>query len=386
MRPDEQELRRALSEQVPPDAAGAEERAWRVVRAAFAERAPQRPLRSRRAAALALAGALVVVAISPAGAQVRDWVDDAVTTGSEPSQPALTALPAPGRLLVDSPQGPWIVQRDGSKRLLGDYREATWSPHGLFVAASSGHQLVALDPRGEVRWSLAREGRIAMPRWSPDGFRIAYLSGAKLRIVAGDGTEDHLLSGHVSRAVAPAWRPGSGHIVAFGRPDGRVHVAEADTGRRIFRTARLKPLQVLWSADGKRLIVVRAAELLVYNARGRLVSNQPLPPTARMAAVSPRGELAVLTRLSNPDESRLLLIDRTGDQRQLFAGPGDFSEIVWSPDGDYLLLAWRSADQWLFLDPDQPRRTLAVSNISRQFSPGGPPLGFPAVSGWCCAP
>ncbi|HEY6636288.1 MAG TPA: hypothetical protein VIZ61_01265 [Solirubrobacterales bacterium] len=385
MRDDEQALRRALSEQAPPDAAGAEERAWRVVRAAFAEGVPRRPRRTRRAAALALAGAIVIVAISPAGAKVRDWVDDAVT-GSEPSQPALTALPAPGRLLVDSAQGPWIVQSDGSKRLLGDYEQATWSPHGLFVAATSGHQLVALDPHGDVRWSVARQGLIATPRWSPDGFRIAYLSGAELRIVAADGTGDHVLRRHVSRAVAPAWRPGSAHVVGFGGAHGTVQVASADTGRPIFRTARLKPLQVLWSADGSRLIVVRTAEIRIYNARGRLLSTQPVQPTVRMAAVSPRGEIAVLTRDSGPDQSRLLLIDRSGHERQLFAGPGEFSEAAWSPDGASLLLAWRSADQWLFLRPDQPRRTLAVSNIAGQFSPGGTPVGFPAVAGWCCAP
>jgi hypothetical protein len=385
MRDDEQALRRGLSKLTPPDAAGAEERGWRVVRAAFAEGVPQRPRRTRRAAVLALAGVLAIVAISPAGAKVRDWVDDAVT-GSQPSHPALTALPASGRLLVDSPQGPWIVQSDGSKRLLGDYQQATWSPHGLFVAATSGHQLIALDPRGEVRWSLARQGLITTPRWSPDGFRIAYLSGAELRIVAADGTGDRLLRRHVSRVVAPAWRPGSAHVVAFGGADGRVQVANADTGRPILRTARVKPLQVLWSADGSRLIVVRATEILVYDARGRLLSTQPLQPSARMAAVSPRGEIAVLTQESRPDQSRLVLIDRGGHQRQLFAGPGEFSEIAWSPDGAYLLLAWRSADQWLFLRPDQPQRTLAVSNIARQFSPGGAPIGFPAVAGWCCAP
>ena len=55
----------------------------------------------------------------------------------------MRALPAAGELLVESAQGPWIVHDDGSKRLLGDSDAATWSPHGLFVAATGGRELVA---------------------------------------------------------------------------------------------------------------------------------------------------------------------------------------------------------------------------------------------------
>jgi hypothetical protein len=75
---------------------------------------------------------------------VVDRFRDAV--GREPSQPALVKLPAPGRLLVLSPAGAWVVDGDGSKRLLSGYEDASWSPRGLYVVATRGHQLVALDP------------------------------------------------------------------------------------------------------------------------------------------------------------------------------------------------------------------------------------------------
>jgi dipeptidyl aminopeptidase/acylaminoacyl peptidase len=384
---DIERLRATLSGQALPDAGGAEERGWRVVSAAFADATPRRrrgPV--RRTAVVAVAIGLAVVAISPAGAEVRDFVGDALDVGSEPSQPALTSLPAAGDLLVDSPQGPWVVQADGSKRLLGDYREATWSPHGLFVAAAAGHELVALDPHGNVRWSLARPGPITTPRWSPDGFRIAYLSGPSLRIVAADGTGNRLLRAAVSPGVAPAWRPGPGHVIAFGDRDGRVQVADADSGRSLGRISGVLPLQVAWSADGRRLVVLTENELRSYSAGGELVSAQRITPVGRAVAISPSGDIAVIAQTDRPAESRVLTIDPTGRLRQLFAGPGAFGEIAWSPGGQYLLLSWPSADQWLFLDPDRPRRTVAVSNISRQFSPGGGPAGFPAVAGWCCAP
>ena len=94
---------------------------------------------------------------TPPGMAVVDRFRDAV--GREPSQPALVKLPASGRLLVLSPEGPWVVQEDGSKRLLGDYEDASWSPRGLFVIATRGRQLVALDSEsGEPRWSLSPDG------------------------------------------------------------------------------------------------------------------------------------------------------------------------------------------------------------------------------------
>ena len=47
---------------------------------------------------------------------------------------------------------------DGSIRHMGAWQQASWSPHGLFVAVSSGDRLAAVDPRGNVRWSIARPG------------------------------------------------------------------------------------------------------------------------------------------------------------------------------------------------------------------------------------
>jgi dipeptidyl aminopeptidase/acylaminoacyl peptidase len=379
-------LRAALSAHEPPDASAAEERGWLVVSAAFAEAAPRRKRRGvRRSVALAAAAGLAAVAISPAGAEVRHLVGDAFDTGHEPSQPALTSLPASGDVLVDSAQGPWIVHADGSKRLLGDYREATWSPHGLFVAVTAGHELAAVDPQGHVRWSLERAGPITTPRWSPDGFRIAYLSGSSLRVVNADGTGDRLLRRAVSPSVAPAWRPGGGHLLAFDGKDGSIHVVNADDRRPLFEIARILPLQLTWSADGSRLLVLTGNELRSYTGRGRLVRTQVIPSAPQAVAVSSSGETALIIRSSVSAASRVLTIDPSGRQRQLFAGPGAFGEIAWSPQGNYLLLSWPSADQWLFLDPGRPTRTVAVSDITRQFSPGGGPIGFPTIAGWCCA-
>jgi len=179
-------LRLLLRETPVPGAGEAECRGLRVVSRAYDERRPApRPLLPRLALALAAAALLAAVVLSPAGAAVRDWIGDVFAAGVPNAEPALTDVPGGGRLLVNSPQGPWVVQPDGSRRLLGRYSDASWSPHGLFVAAAARDTLSAVEPDGTPRWSISAKGRVSDPRWSPSGFRIAYRAGHALRVVAG---------------------------------------------------------------------------------------------------------------------------------------------------------------------------------------------------------
>lgn len=384
----ERELREELRRESAPDEAGAEERAWRVV---SAERAPaaERPIRARRRALQAvLAAALVVLVVSPAGASVRHWVADSVDPGMEHAHPALTSLPTRGSLLVDSPKGSWVVARDGSKRLLGDYAEASWSPHGLYVVATTRHELTALEPDGTVRWSLARRGPVRLARWNgPDGYRIAYLSHGNLRVVDGDGTDDRLLARAVADRVAPAWKPGPGHLLAYAERGGGVVVRSADTGGVVFAASTPpEPFSLRWTSAGLLVGTPRRLELL--GADGRPYWRWRPPPGSHLKALAVRqgdGAIAVVTESHRT--STLSLLRRGATARQIFSGPGGFSAVEWSPDGAWLLLSWRTADQWLFLNPDRLRRIRAISQISEQFDPGARPVpqtSFPYVAGWCC--
>jgi len=155
-----------------PEEEAAEQRAWRVVDAAF-ERRSAAPVHGwvRRGGRPALAAAVVlgtvIAAFTPPGEAVGEWISDAVRPARSPSAPALTSLPAGGRLLVTAEDGPWVVQRDGSKRRLGRYDQAGWSPGGLFVVATRGRQLVALEPGGAVRWTLTRPDSVSDPHGRP---------------------------------------------------------------------------------------------------------------------------------------------------------------------------------------------------------------------------
>lgn len=396
-----------LLRDVPIDGArDAEERSWRVVQAAYAERAA--PARRRpRSWFLALAGAALALAVgfSPAGARVGEWIDELVGPGIENPQPALTRLPAPGNLLVTSAEGPWVIQPDGSRRLLGAYDEASWSPNGLFVIAARGRQLTALTPGGDVRWSLGAGRRVAGPRWAPSGYRVAYRSGHSLRVVAGDGAGDRLVAARVG-SVAPAWKPLSGsalessptgvgtHLLAYSDPRGRVTLVDADSGGVSWRSdPGPVPTQLGWSGDGGLLFALQRSSVRVFDPTG-FIGEIPAPIRGRLTsmAFSPvASSYALVATRSVPDgraRSEVVLVEAAGKGpiSELFAGPGRFGAIAFSPDGRWLLVPWASADQWVFLPTDSAsRRIEAVEEIARQFDPGGTgPAAFPRVEGWCC--
>ena len=227
-------MRKELERIELPGEHEARERSWAVVQAAFAEREPQPRRRSwKPVAALALALAVVAGLLSPPGRAVLDELREVV--GVEQSAPALFSLPAPGRLLVTADSGAWVVDQDGSKRLLGSYREASWSPFGRFVVASRPNELVALTPEGDVRWTLGRPD-VRFPRWggTRTDTRIAYLSAGTLRIVGGDGKGDRLLDSRPGDR-APLWRPGSAHVLIYERRDGSIRVVDVDTGAQLER-------------------------------------------------------------------------------------------------------------------------------------------------------
>jgi dipeptidyl aminopeptidase/acylaminoacyl peptidase len=366
---------------------GARARALGVVRAAFVEVEPARRPR-RWAPALAVAGcvlalAVFAVAATEPGDAVARWVKDVLGVGREGAKPALVRVPGGGRLLVSAPGSAWVVAADGSRRRLGDYAGASWSPHGRFVVAWRGGELRALEPDGSVRWSLARPGRIATARWSRGlGYRIAYVSGRTLHVVAGDGTGDHRHG--PAAAVAPAWRPDGAHVLAYVDRRDHVRVADVDSGRQLWRSAQVGgPAELAWSPDGRRLLVATGSGWRVFGADGLLLARRSEFGVADVAWAPGGRRIAVV--LSSTSGSTILMMDPAGRGRpqELSSGPGRYGQVAFSPDGRRLLVPWPDADQWLFLM--WPRgQVAAVGNIGRQFARGGRSGPFPDAVEWCC--
>jgi hypothetical protein len=372
-------VRETLERVAIPGEEDARGRAWDVVRAAHAEREPTpAPSRWPRVAVVAIVLAVVAAGVASApGRAVLDELREVV--GVERADPALFSLPAPGRLLVSSDAGVWVVQEDGSKRLLGDYREASWSPFGRFVVAARENELAALEADGDVRWTLARPG-VSSPRWTgtETDTRIAYVDRSGVRVVAGDGTDDRLVVGSARGPLA--WRPGRGFELAYVDRAGRVAVVDLATGEtwRGRRDGRVIDLE--WSSDGRRLVVTSAEatnDVAVYTASGLLYTGfrQQRGSVTSVAIQPGRHDQAIATY--DAGQSQLLMPRVRGSA---LAGPGSLSDLTWSPDARWLLAGWPTADQWVFVHADG-KRIRAISNVSRQFRSDT----APRIEGWCCA-
>ncbi|HEX3454573.1 MAG TPA: hypothetical protein VHS03_08105 [Gaiellaceae bacterium] len=364
-----------------PIPSGAEERAHRVAMAAYGSHRPVPRRRSywKPAVAIVVVAAVAGVLATPPGRSVISSIREAV--GVKKAQRELFSLPAPGRLLVNSSSGPWVVQQDGSKRLLGKYTEASWSPFGRFVVAvRSRYELVTMEPNGKVHWTSAAPA-VHLPSWggTRTNTRIAYLSTPawSVRGIAGDGTNgQNLTSCNAVAPVQPAWQPSSLHVLAVVEANGRVAVENTPSCEAVFRTASaFHPTKLQWSSDGKLLLAFAPTALRVYDLHGRVVAqDDPSDATRDVDATFLPGthEVAVI-RLHGASTSVFML----SSGMNLFSA-GGLRQVVASPDGRWLLVTWPAADQWVFVRVAAPHTIRAYSQITRQFGRGT----FPEVSGW----
>ncbi|MGH2909779.1 MAG: WD40 repeat domain-containing protein, partial [Solirubrobacteraceae bacterium] len=325
------------------------------------------------------------LALSPAGATVGRLIGRAL--GVRHAAPALFSLPAPGRLLVSGPGGTWTIAANGSARRIGRWSAASWSPHGRYLAVTDRDAVAAVNPRGVVQWALARPDVSDLRWYSPTGYRLAYLSGGALRVLAGDGTGDHLLAVDVAH-VAPAWRPGHPYQLAYMTAAGRLVVRDGDTGATLWSARpRTCVRRLAWSADGERLLVLSRTRVLVYAADGRLITHRPAPGGGQIVdgALSPDGRIVAL--ISGGPSSGAILERLTAPEsagRRVLAGVG-LGQVEWSPNGRWLLVNWPAADQWVFVRVAGRPRIAAVSNIARQFATRGASGTHQRLEGWCCA-
>jgi Tol biopolymer transport system component len=95
------------------------------------------------------------------------------------------------------------------------------------------------------------------------------------------------------------------------------------------------------------------------------------------ASISPNGKRLAFVETRRGRSTLQLTGVLGGPTGPLFSGAGTFTNVVWSPDGRWLLLDWASANQWLFIRLPV-KKIAAVSNIRANFGE------TPSLAGWCC--
>ena len=176
-----------------------------------------------------------------------------------------------------------VMDADGTnRRRLGAGtadRRPVWSPDGRRLALVSGQLgsalLAIVDADTGERRELSAAAVNWPPAWSPDGTRIAYTrvsDGYDVAVAAAGGPGDRVLVGGPTFAAAPAWSPDGSQIALLHSSEAgpAVHVVSPDGGpvRRVSRTgffgASAYGTPPAWSPDGTRIAFTGTTRLQFY--------------------------------------------------------------------------------------------------------------------------
>ena len=305
----------------------------------------------------------------------------------EPQRGALGPLPGGGRLLVTGAGGAWIVgprRRRAAAR--APTRGATWSPRGLFIGAWRGAALSAVAPDGRVAWTLARR---RAPSATCAGRRTATASptGAARAWPSSPATAAARASLDATARAGPR-RPGARtapHTLAWVRARRATSSCATPTaaGRLALAAAPMAPRgELLWSADGRRLLSLGRGAVRVLDVRaGR--QWRVASPGGRVgaAAWAPRGRrLALVVRDRRGMSSVVVDLDA---RRRRAAGGSSSRRAAWTPSPGRRTPAGCSCARrgptsgCSARRRPRPRRPRSTP-VARHFG------GTPRVAGWCC--
>lgn len=206
--------------------------------------------------------------------------------------------------------------------------------------------------------SEPRDSTSYLPRWSPDGKRIAFYRREAGRwsiyTMNADGTAlRKLKAGGGHDDFQPAWSPDGLKLAFDSNRDGNreIYLMNADgSGQRRLSVHAARDTMPGWSPDGRSIVFVSdrggAAELWIMNAEGghpRQLTHGSTDNDVPRPAWSPDGRSIAyassrVAAADNPEgKRRLFLVDPSTGAPHAITSPSFDSNARWSPDSSSLV-------------------------------------------------
>jgi dipeptidyl aminopeptidase/acylaminoacyl peptidase len=225
----------------------------------------------------------------------------------------------------------WMVTaRDGVLRKIGEGGSPQISPKGDRVAYTAKRQLfVAPLAEGKPEAVITAPGNRSTLRWSPDGTKLAFVSGRREHAFVGvydfAAKSIRYLDPSVDRDAFPAWSP-DGRQIAFARIPSRNEVlafAPVRKGQpwsiRVADVVTGKGRQV-WRADEGNGSVYRgivADDQIAWAAGDRIVFPWEKDGWTHLYSVSVDGRLKPAATLLTPGEFEVEHVSLSPDRREI---------------------------------------------------------------------
>ena len=137
---------------------------------------------------------------------------------------------------------------DGHRIAFQSHRDENWE---IYVMNADGSGLTRLTDNSAV------DGR---PSWSPDAQRIAFYStvdeNAEIYVVNADGSDQKNITNNAANDWSPTWSPDGGRIAFHSHRDGNseIYVMNADgSGQTRLTDNPARDIRPSWSPDGRHI-------------------------------------------------------------------------------------------------------------------------------------
>jgi Tol biopolymer transport system component/DNA-binding winged helix-turn-helix (wHTH) protein len=207
--------------------------------------------------------------------------------------------------------------------------------------------------------------KVSLPRWSPDGKRIAFLGQAagkpvKIYIVSADGgTSKQAIPGELNEGEA-SWSP-DGNSLAFGplwwlEGSAAIRVLDLKTGQITTLPDSEGLFSARWSPDGRQLVALRAdatQTLMLFDFEGR--KWEELAKSAAYPNWSRDGSCIYFEDpyTNEPALYRVLISDRKVEELATL---------------DPRILSWAIVGKWMGLAPDDSPLVLRDTSVEEIYA------------------